>query len=140
MTRRLVWLLVLVGLLAGFAVSAAGRWIQVYSDSDYLHGTDDYWDYRMTLVTGASYRFILTGIPWYADFDMRIWRDFDHDSRYDYPGERITGSNSGYAGEDESFDFTPQASASSQSSTPYKLRVYSFSGSGWYTLYVYKWA
>lgn len=140
MTKRLALFLVVAGLLAGVAVSAAaGRWSLIYTDSDYLNGSGDYWDYTMTLQTGQTYRFLLTGVPWLSDFDMRCWRDYDHDGHYDATGERLWFANAGYSGEDESYDFNVQASAASQSSTPYVLRIYSFDGSGWYTLRVYKW-
>ena len=140
MTKRLALFLVVAGLLAGVAVSAAaGRWSLIYSDSDYLNGSGDYWDYTMTLQTGQKYWFLLTDLPWDSDFDMRCWRDSDHDRHYDATGERVWYANDGFYGDDESYTWTPTASASSQSSTPYVLRVYSFDGRGWYSLHVYKW-
>lgn len=132
MAKRCVLVMVMVALLGGSSAVAVSAWSHIYSDSDYLTGTGDCWYYSMKLVAGTGYRFVLTNIPWSADFDMRIWRDYDNDRRLE-EGEKQATFNDGGNGQDEDGTwFAPQ-------SATYILEVYSYHGSGYYSLSVYKW-
>jgi len=131
MSKRLVTAAVVLGLLSGVAMSALGSWCLVYSDSDCLNWQGDYWYYRLEMHSGDSYKFVLSGIPFYADFDMKFWFNSNRDSTLS-SSELEWTQNSGGNGDDEVHTYTATFSGS------YILKVYSYSGTGCYSLRVYR--
>jgi len=93
----------------------------VYDDTDWLSGTGDSWTYRGTLAGHVTYKFQLV-VPFPADFDIKI---------YDENGNLVAkGTRSG--SDDESVTITPAWTG------PFRIVVYSYSGSGFYTLKMYR--
>jgi len=131
MSKRLVTAAVVLGLLGGVAMSALGSWCLVYSDSDCLNWQGDYWYYRLEMHSGDSYKFALSGIPFYADFDMKFWFNSNRDSTLS-SSELEWTQNSGGNGDDEVHTYTATFSGL------YILKVYSYSGTGCYSLRVYR--
>jgi len=95
-------------------------WILIYEDTDYLLGSGDYWIYTGTLEGGTTYKFVLL-VPDRADFDIEI---------YDEEGN-LVASGILAGSEDEVVYLTPLWTQT------YTIVVYSFSGSGSYTLRLY---
>ena len=96
-------------------------YVQIYSDTDYLAYSGDYWYYHGTLQGGVTYKFVLV-VPFGCDFDIKI---FDENGNLVASGTR-SGS------QDEVVYITPLWTG------PFTIKVYSYSGSGWYTLRVYR--
>ena len=93
----------------------------VYDDTDWLSGSSDSWTYRGTLSGGVRYKFQLI-VPFGADFDIKI---------YDENGNLVAkGTKTGSA--DETVYITPRWTG------PFRIVVYSYTGSGFYTLKLYK--
>ena len=94
---------------------------EIYEDTDWLNGPGDYWDYGATLSGGRTYKFQLI-VPWGSDFDIKI---------YDENGHLVASGTNG-TGENETVYVTPAWTGH------FTIRVFSYSGSGWYTLKVYR--
>ena len=96
-------------------------YVQIYSDTDCLVGSGDYWYYHGTFQGGVTYKFVLV-VPFGCDFDIKI---FDENGNLVAQGTR-SGS------QDEVVYLTPLWTG------PFTIKVYSYSGGGWYTLKVYR--
>jgi hypothetical protein len=136
MIKRNLLVLTMVAVMAAIAVPASAMYIGsssgslladlnpfvlVYDDTDWLGGPGDSWTYRGTLAGHVTYKFQLI-VPWQADFDIKI---------YDENGNLVaSGTQSG--GADESVTITPAWTG------PFRIVVYSYSGSGFYTLKMLK--
>jgi len=134
MIKRNLMVLTVVVLVAAIGVSASAQirhseslladfnpFVLVYDDTDWLNGPGDSWTYRGTLAGHVTYKFQLI-VPWQADFDIKI---------YDENGNLVaSGTRSGSA--DESVTITPAWTG------PFRIVVYSYSGSGFYTMKMLK--
>lgn len=96
-------------------------YILIYEDTDWLDRSTTSWTYEGTLRGGVTYKFVLI-VPPGADFDIKI---------YDENGNLVEeGTKPGDA--DEEVYLTPLWTG------PFTIVVYRFSGSGFYTLKVYR--
>jgi hypothetical protein len=78
----------------------------------------------------TTYRLTLS-VPWSGDFDVKIYRDDNHNNTLDGWDPLILSATFGWVGvnEDVTFRLSPDT---------YFIKVYSYTGSGWYTLKVYR--
>jgi len=110
-----------IGPLGSVQLSDLNPFVLVYEDTDWLSGPGDSWTYRGTLTGGVRHKFQLT-VPFGADFDIKI---------YDENGNLVAkGTKTGSA--NETVYVTPRWTG------PFRIVVYSYSGSGFYTLKLFK--
>jgi len=108
-------------LSSSFQLGDVDTYLLTYDDTDWLSGPGRSWTYRGTFVGGVRYKFRLD-VPFGADFDIKI---------YDENGNLVAkGTKVGSA--DETVFITPRWTG------PFRIVVYSYSGSGFYTLKLYK--
>lgn len=119
--RKTVVLLVVLAAMAISAVAYGSNYVKIYEDTDWLNGSGDYWDYAGTFAGGRTYVFQLF-VPWNADFDIKI---------YDEHGLLVASGTNG-RGETETVYITPRWTGR------FTIKVSSYSGSGEYTLKVYR--
>jgi len=121
---------ILVIAVLGCAVSGFARYVYIGEASGYLSGTGDWEWIGADLYRGVQYKLTLS-VPFFDDFDVKVVYDRDHDGYAD-SGETIASGRRG-TGSDELVTFVPSHSGR------YHIKVYSYSGSGFYTLKLYKW-
>jgi len=120
---------VLAVVVLGCAVPAFASYRSVGCVDGFL-GTGDWEWISADLIAGRQYKLTLS-VPWNADFDVKVYYDKNHNriaerSELVAKGSRGTGLN-------ENFTFVPRYTGR------YHIKVYSYSGSGFYTLCLHKW-
>jgi len=132
--RKALLLLVGVGLLIGVGIQGwaiqlvdppswavySSPYVLKASTSDVLWFTGDYDYFRTTLYGGTSYKITITG-PYNADFDLKVYDGNWH----------LVASSTGN-GSSETVHITPIWTGT------FHIKVYSYSGSGVYTVRLYR--
>lgn len=120
----------LAAMVIGCAVPALASYCSVGHADGFMLGTGD-WDwYGVNLVRGVSYRVTLT-VPWNADFDVKVY--YDGNGNGIAESWELVGSGTLGIGRNESVYFKATRSGR------YHIKVYSYSGSGFYTVKVARW-
>jgi len=120
---------VLAVAVVGCAVPAFASYRSVGYVNGWL-GTGDWEWIGADLYSGRQYKITLS-VPWSADFDVKVYYDKNRNGIAE-SSELIAKGTRG-TGLDESFTFVPRYTGR------YHIKVYSYSGSGFYTLRLYKW-
>lgn len=109
----------------GSAVPALASYVTIAHTDDYLRWTGDYDWFSINLSRGARYCVTLS-VPWRSDFDVKIYYNSNGDG-YLSDWELVDSGTNG-TGQAESVCFTANRSVK------YYIKVYSYKGSGYYTL------
>lgn len=98
------------------------EWVKIDQQSDRIDYPGDVDRFQVTLSGNTSYRITLE-VPWYADFDMKL---------YDENGNLVGSSTQG-EGQTEVIYITPRWTG------PFYIKVYSYDGdTGSYTIELWK--